>query len=48
MLDTAVIYIWQEETQTQRTGLRRELEYIVIRISNKARAASRMQISNLL
>jgi len=47
MLDTAVIYIW-EETQTQRTGLRRELEYIVIRISNKARAASRMQISNLL
>lgn len=37
MLDTAVIYIRVEETQSQRTSLRRELEYIVIRISSKAR-----------
>lgn len=38
MLNTAAIYI-QQETQTQLANLRRELEYIVIRISDKAREA---------
>lgn len=50
MLDTTVISIRQKETQMQRTSLLQR-EYIVIRISNKARdarGASRMQITKLV